>query len=318
MPGSWLAHTTGDLVTVNQPDDLPTFRRYAHGMAWGEGPRWQNDRLWLSDTQGSRLWTDASGTWGSIDLASPSNGLWFLPDGRLLGAMMHQRRIGQWDGNQWQTYSDLAQLGVGPLGDMIGDVNGNLYVDDVAFNAAAGQKPVPGRIVLVRPDGSAEVAAADVEFPNGLALVDGGHTLIVAQTAARCLTAFDVLPDGMLGERRLYADLNALIGPDARPDGIWPAEQGVWVATTSARTVARIGESRVYETVSTAPLLPIACCLHEDGTLLVTVADTHGEELIDAVKSGVVTTSAVLIEPAANATAATRSKKQERTVEVKT
>lgn len=34
---------------------------YASGMTWGEGPRLHNGALWVSDTQGSKLWTDASG-----------------------------------------------------------------------------------------------------------------------------------------------------------------------------------------------------------------------------------------------------------------
>ncbi|WP_190853330.1 SMP-30/gluconolactonase/LRE family protein [Actinomadura sp. RB99] len=266
-------------------------------MGWGESPRWYDGALWLSDTQRARLWTDASGEWRPFALESPSNGLWFLPDGRLVGALMRERRIGEWDGRAWRPYADLAGLGAGPLGDMIGDADGNLYVDDVAFDAAAGEEPVPGRIILVRPDGSAVVAAEDVEFPNGLALVDGGATLVVAQTAARCLTAFEVLADGTLGERRRYADLAGLVGPDARPDGIWPAKRGVWVATTSGRAIVRVGEDEVHETVPTAPLLPIACCLRDDGALIATLADTRGAPLLDAVRSRRVTASAVLIEP---------------------
>ncbi|MFC9225394.1 SMP-30/gluconolactonase/LRE family protein [Streptomyces hygroscopicus] len=275
-----------------------TMRPYATGLVWGESPRWHDGALWVSDTQGARLWTDASGEWRPADLDSPCNGLWFLPDGRLVGAMLREQRIGQWDGRAWRDYADLADLGVGPLGDLTGDADGNLYVDDVAFDAAAGEEPAPGRIILVRPDHSVAVAAEDVEFPNGLALVDAGATLVVAQTAARRLTAFEVLADGTLGERRCYADLADLVGPDARPDGIWPAEQGVWVATTSGQAVVRVGEGTVHETVSTAPLLPIACCLRDDGLLIATLADTHGAPLLDAVKSRAVTASAVLIEPA--------------------
>jgi len=286
-------------------------RTYATGMTWGEGPRWHDGALWLSDTQGARLWTDASGTWRPVSLDSPSNGLWFLPDGRLAGAMMHERRVGEWDGRRWRTYADLSALGAGPLGDMTGDADGNLYVDDVAFHAAAGEPPAPGRIILVRPDRSAAVAAQDVEFPNGLALIDDGATLVVAQTAARRLTAFDLLADGTLGARRLYADLAALVGPDAHPDGIWPAARGVWVATTSAQAIVRVGEGHVYETVSTAPLLPVACCLRDDGALIATVADTGGAPLMDALKARQVSTSAVLIDPSGGP-AAEGSRGQER------
>lgn len=271
-------------------------KQLATGMMWGEGIRWHRNSLWLSDTQASRLWTDAYGGWRSFDLASPSNGLWFLPDGRLVGAMMHQRRVGQWDGSRWRQYADLTAVAAGPLGDMVGDSHGNLYIDDVAFNASAGQAPVPGRIIMVRPDRSAAVAADDIEFPNGLALVDDERTLVVAQTAARRLSAFDVGPGGTLGTRRLYADLGEMLGADARPDGIWAAHHGVWVAATEACLVARVSENQVHETISTAPLIPVACCLRDDGSLLATVADTHGLPLLDAIRRRSLSTSVVVID----------------------
>ncbi|WAP55014.1 SMP-30/gluconolactonase/LRE family protein [Streptomyces sp. S465] len=270
-------------------------KTYASGMRWGEAPRWHEGALWLSDTQASRLWTDASGSWRPFDLDSPSNGLWFLPDGRLVGAMMYEARIAQWDGQRWQPYADLAHLGVGPLGDMVGDADGNLYVDDVAFDAASGAPAKPGRIILVRPDGSATVAADGVDFPNGLAMTDGGRTLVVAQTALQCLTAFTVRADHTLSAPRRYADLRRLVGPDARPDGIWPTEHGIWVATTSGQALVRVTDDRLHHTVDTAPRLPIACCRRGDGTLIATLADTHGAPLMDAVASRTVTASAVLI-----------------------
>ena len=122
---------------------------YASGMIWGDGPRWHDGALWLSDTRGSVLWTDCGGAWKAIDVPSTSHGLWFLADGRLAGAMMHEKRVAVWSGTVWETYADLAPLGVGPLGDMVGDAAGNLYVDDLAFDPAAGEAPSPGRIIQI-------------------------------------------------------------------------------------------------------------------------------------------------------------------------
>ncbi|GII60960.1 gluconolactonase [Sphaerisporangium krabiense] len=272
-------------------------RTYATGMTWGEGPRWHDGALWLSDTQGRRLWTDAGGAWTATPLESVSNGLWFLPDGRLTGAMMDEKRIGVWDGGRWQTYADLAPLGVGPLGDLVGDAAGNLYVDDVAFAAARGESPRPGRIILVRADGTTAVAAEDVEFPNGLAFLDGGATLVVAETSRQRLTAFRVAADGTLHDRRTYADIARLVGPEARPDGIWPAGDGVWVATTTGQVVARVREGELAESIGTSPGFPIACCLDDRGRLLATVADTGGEPLFAALARKAVTTTAVLLDP---------------------
>jgi sugar lactone lactonase YvrE len=274
---------------------------YARGMVWGEGPRWHDGALWLSDTQGSRLWTDASGRWTATAVDQVPNGLWFLPDGRLVAALMHERRVGVWSGTGWDTYADLSELGAGPLGDVVGDVAGNLYVDDVAFNPAAGEPPAPGRIILVRPDGTAEVAARGVEFPNGLALLDDGTTLVVAETSRRRLTAFTVGADQRLHSPRGYADLAALVGEPARPDGIWPAgDGGVWVATTTGQTLAHVRDGALVTAIPTAPEFPIACCADDDGGLLVTLADTGGEPLLAALARGAVTTRAAIVRQEAD------------------
>lgn len=270
---------------------------YAGGMVWGEGPRWHDGALWLSDTQGGKLWTNASGEWSATPVDSTSNGLWFLPDGRLVGAMMHERRLAVWRDGAWETYVDLAPLGVGPLGDMVGDEQGNLYVDDVGFNAPAGETPKPGRIVLVRPDGGATVAAEDVEFPNGLAIIEDGRTLVVAETFRQRLRAFDIGPDGRLERPRTFADVADLLGPDARPDGIWPAADGVWVATTAGTCVALIAQDRLLATIDTSPGMPIACCLRDDGDLIVTVADTSGLPLMEAIAQKAVATTAQIFSP---------------------
>jgi sugar lactone lactonase YvrE len=273
---------------------MSELREYATGMRWGEGPRWHKGALWLSDTQGSRLWTDVSGSWTPTETPLVPNGLWFLPDGRLVGALTFEGRLAVWTGSDWSTYADLGHLGVGPLGDMVGDSAGNLYVDDVAFNAAAGEPPRPGRIILVRPDGTAEVATEQVEFPNGMALVDTGRMLVVAETARQRLIAFAVDDDGLLGEPQPYADVAALLGPAARPDGIWPAaDGGVWVATTSGCRVVHLRRDQLVQALDTTPEMPIACCLDGSGDLLITLADTHGRSLVEAITTKTVRTRVV-------------------------
>lgn len=272
-------------------------RRYATGMAWGEGPRWHRGALWLSDTQGSRLWTDRDGTWKATDLDSPSNGLWFLPDGRLTAAIMHDKRIGVWAGDRFGTYADLESVATGPLGDLVGDWQGNLYVDDVGFAAHLGEPPRPGRLVRVALDGSATVVAEDIEFPNGLAVIDDGGTLIVAETAAQRLTAFTIDADGTLGDRRPYADIADLVGLDARPDGIWATPQGVWVATTTGHAVALVRDGTLITRIDTGSAYPIACCCDDDASrLFVTLADTGERPLYGALAAKAVETTVAVVE----------------------
>ena len=270
-------------------------RQYAQGMRWGEGPRWHDGALWLSDTQGCKLWTDASGSWHSTELESPSNGLAFLPDGRLVAAMMQEPRIGVWNGQSFDTYAELPGTR-GPFGDMTVDAAGNLYVDEVGYNRHAGEDPRPGRILRVAPDGQMSTAAADVDFPNGLALIDGGRTLILAETWKQGLLAFTVAEDGSLGQRRPYADIAALVGSEARPDGIWPADRGVWVCCLAANRVVQIDDGRVVRSLDTGTRLPIACCMDGGSRLFVTVADTGGRELFEAIAAGAIATSVVVYD----------------------
>ncbi|WP_327751880.1 SMP-30/gluconolactonase/LRE family protein [Sphingobium sp. SJ10-10] len=252
-------------------------------MLWGEGIRWRDGALWLSDTQGSKLWTNASGQWRSTPLPSPSNGLWFLPDGRLVGAMMHEKRIGVWTGIEWDTYVDLAPLGVGPLGDMIGDDWGNLYVDDVAYSKPKGEEPRPGRLIFVAKDGTSHVAAENMQFPNGLALLNRGDTLVVAETTAQRLVSFQVDAPGKLRDKQVYADLAALMDPEAAPDGIWGTEAGIWVATLEGRAIILVRDGKIVESINTGDALPVACCTDGGEHLFVTLADTAGEPLMEAI-----------------------------------
>jgi sugar lactone lactonase YvrE len=61
-------------------------------------------------------------------------------------------------------------------------------------------------------------------FPNGMAMSADNRTLIVAESYAKRLTAYDVGGDGGLSNRRVWADLG-----DGVPDGICiDADGAVW------------------------------------------------------------------------------------------
>jgi sugar lactone lactonase YvrE len=179
------------------------------------------------------------------------------------------------------------------LGDLVGDRNGNLYVDDVAFSAAAGEQPRPGRLLLVAQDQTSRVVADDLHFPNGLTLIDDGCMLVVAETSAQRLTSFRMDAHGDLRDRRHVADIGALLGPDARPDGIWASEDGIWVATLGGHAVGLVRDGKLRASVDTGAGFPIACCVADGARLFVTMASTRGEPLMAALASKTVTTDVV-------------------------
>jgi sugar lactone lactonase YvrE len=103
--------------------------------------------------------------------------------------------------------------------------------------AASPGKGTPGTIALLKPDGSARQVADGMAYPNGMAVTPDNATLIVAQSYDHRLTAFDILPDGSLANRRVWTGLG-----DGAPDGIClDAEGAVWYADVPNQRCVRVG-----------------------------------------------------------------------------
>jgi len=104
------------------------------------------------------------------------------------------------------------------------DGRGNIYINGADFNFAAGEAPKPGYIKLITPDGELRQVADDIQFPNGMVITPDNRTLIISESFAGRLTAFDIDPDGGLSNRRVFAD-------GLGPDGIClDAEGAVWAS----------------------------------------------------------------------------------------
>lgn len=234
----------------------------AQDLGFPEGPRWHDGRLWFSDFHDRRvraLSPDGSvETVLQLDDDSPS-GLGWTPDGELLVVSMEQRVLLKVGPSGPQLHADLTALTRVRANDMVVDAGGGAYVSSFGFDLFTGAAPEPTVLVRVEPDGTVGVAAQDVHFPNGMVLGDDGRTLVVAETYAARLTAFDVAADGALSGRRVFAEL-----PGVAPDGIClDAEGQVWVATARTPEVLRVREGgEVTERVSVGSgSLSYACML---------------------------------------------------------
>ncbi|MCB1744166.1 MAG: SMP-30/gluconolactonase/LRE family protein, partial [Gammaproteobacteria bacterium] len=115
----------------------------------------------------------------------------------------------------------------------------------------------------------------DLFFPNGTVITPDGKRLIIAETRANRLTAFDVAADGRLSNRRLFADLGSHY-----PDGIClDAAGAVWVADPRNRCVIRVtADGHIEQRIDTGDRGAYACMLGgEDGcTLYVCTATGSG------------------------------------------
>ena len=250
------------------------------GLVFGEQPRWHDGRLWLSDWgQREVIAVDLDGR-GEVVVRAPS---WpccvdWLPDGRLLvvsggeGLLLRQESNGL-----LVRYADLSTASTPPAGnELVVDGRGNAYVNGGGFNLMAGEPFAPGVITLVTPDGVARRVADALAFPNGMLITPDNATLIVAESYAKRLTAFDVMADGSLTKRRIWADLG-----EGVPDGIClDADGAVWYGDVPNKRCVRVREGgEVLQTIELDRGC-FACALGgpERATLLMVATEWNGPQ----------------------------------------
>jgi sugar lactone lactonase YvrE len=176
-------------------------------------------------------------------------------------------------------YADLSALSPYGSNDIVADGRGNVYVNNVNFDFAAGPPdgdPAPGFVALVTRDGQARVVAEDLSFPNGMAVTADNSTLIVAESYRHRLTAFDIGADGSLANRRLWADVGG-----HSPDGIClDADGAAWYADVGDQCCVRVGEGGEILNRVQLDRGAFACMLGGDdgSTLFVLAAHWPGAE----------------------------------------
>jgi sugar lactone lactonase YvrE len=221
---------------------MPELKILMTGIIFGEQPRWHGDRLWFSDW-GSRevIAVDLHGT-SEVVVRAPSFPCCvdWLPDGRLLlvsareGVLLRREPDGR-----LVTHGALSGVSKPPAGnELVVDGRGNAYVNGGGFDLLAGEPFAPGIVALVTPHGLARRVAGDLAFPNGMLVTPDNATLIVAESYAKRLSAFEIGADGNLSRRRVWADLG-----DGVPDGIClDAEGAVWYADVPNKRCVRVRE----------------------------------------------------------------------------
>lgn len=212
------------------------------GLKFPEGLRWHDNKLWFSDMEDHKVMAlDLKGnTQIVIERPNRVSGLGWLPDGRLLVVAMEDRQLLRLDPDGVKIHADLNELATFDLNDMVVDNKGRAYVGNFGFDYFGAEKPefVPAEIILVEPNGNLKVVADNMAFPNGTIITPDGKILIVSETFAARLTAFDINEDGTLSNRRVWANLKSI-----PPDGIClDNEGGIWVPAPGRKRVVRVME----------------------------------------------------------------------------
>jgi sugar lactone lactonase YvrE len=248
------------------------------GLAYVESPRWHEGRLWFAHWGTDEIVAvDLDGR-SEIVGHGPGGLGWsigWLPDGRLLttgtGLFRHEA-----DGSVVR-HAELGHL-AGDWNELVVDGRGNAYVNGRCEFDFSGAPP-QGIIAQVTPDGEVRQVADGIAFPNGMVVTPDNRTLIIAESIAARLTAFDIEEDGSLSNRRVWAE-----GIGA--DGIClDAEGAIWAQSGPMETACvRVREGgEILERIQ-VDRSPFACMLGgPDGrTLFILAADWRGFEEIES------------------------------------
>lgn len=244
------------------------------GLVVGESPRWHDGRLWFCNWGAQEIRTLERGGRSEVVAKGPKFAGYCIDwlGGDLL-VTSDQGLLRRNTQGSFVPYADLSSLGHA-WNEVTVDGRGNTYVNDVGFRF--GQEDFrPGTIALVTSDRKIRQVADNIAFPNGMAITPDNSTLIVAESWAHRLTAFDIDDDGSLLNRRVWAQVDG--------DGICMDKEGaIWCSGVSGGTPECLRVSEGGEVLDRIVLdgACFACMLGgEDGkTLFMMTADWRGPE----------------------------------------
>ena len=206
----------GQAAGIDDLIEADSLERIATGFNFTEGPVWHPDGyLLFSDVRANTIYKWIPN--GTVEtFRSPSgysNGLAFDGQGRLITCEHSNRRISrtELDGTIVTLAGDYNGSRLNSPNDTVVKSDGSIYFTDPPWGLMAGMGG-PGTqelafqgVYRLSPDGEMlELIVADIGRPNGLAFSPDEKVLYVAATARNVVYAFDVQPDGLLANRRVF------------------------------------------------------------------------------------------------------------------
>lgn len=277
-------------------------RRVANGFHFLEAPRWRDGALYFSDFYLRQVFVLRPGDRLEAICTVPHmpSGIGFLPDGSMLIVSMSDRRLLRLHDGALADYADLSKHASFFCNDMLVDAQGRAYVGNFGCDPATDPNLRPTHLLLVTPQREVREAAANLQFPNGIVLSPDGRTMLVAETFACRISAFNVAADGTLHNRRVWASLSARVhatlpeaiaSHDPLPDGMALDAQGaVWMGDAGGTAALRVAAGgQVIDRVDTGDLAVYAVALggEDRRTLYMCAAPPLGTSRPDLTKDGV-------------------------------
>src|SRR5262245_65433534 len=106
------------------------------GLGFGEGPRWHDGRLYLSDFYDRAVKTVTMDGQVStfVGVANQPSGLGWLPDGRMLVVSMLDRKVLRLEEEGLVEHADLSAIATYHCNDMVVDGQGRAYAGNFGFD----------------------------------------------------------------------------------------------------------------------------------------------------------------------------------------
>jgi sugar lactone lactonase YvrE len=239
-------------------------------LIFPECPRWRNGKLWFSNIFADQLISIfTNGKYDTI-YNVPSVGFDWLPDGSLvyIERSSTKRRVMRYTEGKTEVYCDLSEMIQFQFNDLTVDSKGNIYIGNTGNkmdDLNQIDKTVTAPLVLITHDKKNKVVAENLSFPNGIAISADNNRLVVAETYASRLIAFDIQSDGTLSNRKTFAEFDN----GFQPDGIFfDSQGGIWAGIAKANCCLRINEGgEITHKVSTIGDRCPACMMGDDNSL---------------------------------------------------
>ncbi len=240
------------------------------GLGFGEAPRWHEGRLWFSDFYRRGIFSlDESGTDERLEHEVPGqpSGLGWLANGDLLYVSMTDQRVMRLHEAHPSLFADISPYCGFWANDMVVAASGVSYVGSFGFDLDVTLREVgiggllaavrTTNLIVLGTDGDVRQVVAEMAFPNGAVITPDGGTLVVGETLAYRLTAFDIGNDGTLNNRRTWAQLEYVA-----TDGMCLDDEGqIWLAQANAHRCLRVSEGGEVTGVVETSQRAFACAL---------------------------------------------------------
>lgn len=280
----------------------------ANGFEWSEGPVWvpDGDYLLFSDIPRNSVfkWSAAD----SIQLylkpagftseqqregEEGSNGLLLSPDGKLVLCQHGDRRVAVMDAPLDQPAPDFITLAgqfegqrLNSPNDAVYRSNGDLYFTDPPYGLEEGEEDPEKEldfqgVYVLKKDGTLVLLTEELSRPNGIGFSPDEKTLYVANSdPERAIwMAYDLLPDGTLGEGRVFFDVTNLAGQEkGLPDGLKVHSSGTIFATGPGGIFVFSPEGKHLATIKTTEATA-NCAFDETESTLYITADMYLQRL---------------------------------------